>query len=236
MNWLSSKEQNGGGIYVDAVKLILEIHKGQIFNSSAKISGGFININQGKEIRITSTEIISSRAYHKGSVIYTNSIIESIQMNENLIHCEQVDTEQNDDTLLLQQIYKFGGAVYAMNSNFIYSKQNTFQNCHNRNKGGMFFLQNTNLFEYNSTYADFSSIQGGGFYTIDSEIDINKTSFRNIKAFDGGLIYVEKSSNITLDSVETQNSIVLNDGGLIYVKHSKLKWWVFLFQSLIAII
>ncbi|CDW77910.1 UNKNOWN [Stylonychia lemnae] len=216
MNWLSSKEQNGGGIFVDAINSMIEINESQIINASANINGGFINMNLGSSINIFSTNITFIRAFNKGSLIYTNQVIESIYLNENQIQCEQPDTEYDDDTNLQKSIYKYGGTIYAMNSNFICSRLNTYQNCHNRNQGGMFYLQNSSLVEYNSTYINFSSVQGGVFYAIDSELQINKTLFQNIKAFDGGLIYVEKSSNITLDSIETQNSIALNDGGLIY--------------------
>ncbi|CDW71929.1 UNKNOWN [Stylonychia lemnae] len=209
-------EQSGGVIYIDALNSELYLSETSISNSHSEINGGFINDRNGNLIIINKCNFSHVNSLQNGSIIFSENLSQKIDIIQNIIDCEGQDANYDNDFLLRQNIVLFGGVIYALDSSQLYSTNNIFKNCLNRNNGGIYYLENTTFSEINSQFSKISAISGGIYYCQSCQITIDSCIYSDFKANNGGLINIQNNANVTIENITTFNSQAFRNGGLIY--------------------
>ncbi|CDW73382.1 UNKNOWN [Stylonychia lemnae] len=103
------------------------------------------------------------------------------------------------------------------NVDIIHVRLSNFQNCFYQQRGGVFKLQNTTLYDEGSIFSFNQAMSGGAVYCEKCHAIFNKTQFTNNFAQNGGSISVNGSSNIKFFQNLVQNTFAYNNGGFINV-------------------
>ncbi|CDW74791.1 UNKNOWN [Stylonychia lemnae] len=215
MKNIASRYGNGGIVYADSPLTNITLGGLDVQNSSAYISGGFINMQNALNFTILDSKVFVSTSLQAGSIIYSTSATSYYEIRRNQFDCEG-NIPPNITDLLISQSSTAGGSFYLVNSLGSESQANMFQNCYVTDKGGIYYLTETSFVDSDSTYNFNAGIYGGVYYCKSCNLTLKNTVYKNIQSFQGGIIYLEDQSKILLDNVIAMNSSSINGGGLIY--------------------
>eukprot|EP00347_Sterkiella_histriomuscorum_P016375 403353429 len=191
----------GGLIYLKNIKAQLVIQNSSIGQQQALIEGGALYISEAQQVRISNCKIFSSLA-SAGGMIYTAARDASIYLEDSTIDCQNRMS---------------GTQLYIKDTLKMNSLRNTYQNCKNVLKSGIYILEKSNMEDVNSTYTNNYGLTGGVFLLFSSNLTIQNSNFTKNSANQGGVFQVSQDSFLNISLSKFDNNSADKSSGVIFL-------------------
>ncbi|CDW71619.1 UNKNOWN [Stylonychia lemnae] len=221
-----SRDQ-GGLLYIssDNLQAIL-MKETSIQNVTSLNQGGIFYVQKFKgELAVESlnneTTLIQSLSSIQGSLLFSEYNGFSFKIKNIEVQCQQKMNKTFEEFLSDSSLGS--NVIYMVNSVEGLTVENSiFRNCYSKQKGGVFYMEQTKLQSKNSIFLDNAAESGGCFYCKSCQMYFENvtTSFNQAKY--GGVLSIDNDANITLLNAIMNNNFALNDGGVINMARTNL--------------
>lgn len=247
VNILSNVAGFGGGISVNNSKVIItggKINNNESKTNSIRGSGvgGGINViyassssyKNNAEVIIDGTEISENKSQKEGGAIYLTNANASVKIenasvkgntstaNGGAIYAQSNATVEFSNTIVENNVSsKSGGAVYSNSSNLTIGGGTISKNKATEQGNAIALIESTAEIAGNALIGENgeanSNVNGGGIYAAESTITIGSANIRNNYAKNGGGMYVDSNTLMTLNGgllSMTGNKAEVSGGGI----------------------
>jgi len=186
-------------------------------SNAAENKGGVIHITAYVTGEIKSCTIQDNQA-EMGRFMSVESDESAITLDSNDIKGVLAFNYRDAFAMLNNYTYGNGSAIYISGETNITSISNTYQNFYGSLIGGVYLIVTGQLIDIDSTYKNNTSLQGGAIACQSSCWAYLKASSLNKNmASQGGAIYLDSSSNLTLSYTYFTSNSAVEEGGVIYI-------------------
>ncbi len=218
-NVTASTNPYGGGILVENSNYNLHITSCTFYRNVAKYGGGLAIINSVPHIEYS--RFASNEVTGKGAGLYIDGTYSApVTINE-MAFAWNIANETDEPA--------DGGGAYIKNAGDVILNHSTFYKNEAGNGGGLKVYQVASLKVYRSMFYENSAIlqfwsdgKGGGLYSVDIPVTVEKSTFADNSAYQGGGFYIrgleETQINLTgyaNDVTITNNTADFGAGGYI---------------------
>ena len=233
-NFTSNWANNSGGIVYARRHCNLSISDGYFHNNTAENSGGAVCIQGDNNISIENSTFFGNKADYGGVVrMYIRSKI-------NISDCQFSNNEANigggivatykysivaiQSSQFVHNTASYGGVVIAyQSSTVIFDNVNCLNNAA-RSGGVIRTIQGSNITVTNSNFAYNTAEIGGVLNTQHGVVVVKSSQFEhNSGRLNGGAIYTDDSSTISIHAAIFCNNTAESDGGAIGILDSSVK-------------
>eukprot|EP00347_Sterkiella_histriomuscorum_P016286 403353768 len=219
--------QFGGAIYVDNKLTNINLN-GQIIseNSFSSEAGGYIYINDAKNIQIKSSYFYNFASRYNGSFLFSSSSDVDIQVSNSNFDGWPYNQENYTDFIpgfddnIQYQEYQYelllnNSAAFTIKNSIqnISFYNNTYMNIRNRFNGGVFDISNSSLTDEKSQYLNNHAYSGTAIYTQNSKIILNDITFENNKCIDTCIVkWINLNQDQQIQRIKIKDSQSLGNG------------------------
>ncbi len=232
---------SGGGVYADAGSTV-EFSAVTMNNNSATGNGGAMHAGSGTSVTVFGSQFSDNTAGNGGGALYTDSATLNFSdsqnaQKKNVISGNTATTGNGgainatattitlSGTTLTNNVSTAGtgGAIRTGDGSTVQLTDVTMNDNSANGEGGAVNADSSSILFTNTTAEDnVSNSNGGVFYLSDTELEIQSGSFTNNSAVNGGVIYANGASTVTVEEsvVFSHNEAGVN-GGAIYVNNAE---------------
>ena len=187
----------GGAVYSNGGNTIIE---SSTFKDNTATYGGAIYVTGGS-LTVTNSAFESNHAHNYGGAIAGESQANLIISGTDFTKCYTLSNA--------------GGAIYVRNSNLDVKKSN-FTSCNATFGGAVCDLESNSSMDSIVANDNAASYQGGAIYKMYGTMDIKSSSFSDNMALNGGALYLDNSSDISVKLSKFISNQADYEGGAVF--------------------